>query len=67
MKKMIQSKKFILSLIGLLAILLLLILERDLETCKWFSAFVVGIIGSFNIGQGLSDGLSHGKTSAGNG
>jgi len=60
---MLASKKFVLSLIGVAAVVGLLLLGRDLETVKWLAGFVTTIIASFNVGQGIADGMSRGETS----
>ena len=65
MGEILQSKKMVISLVGLAAVVALVILNRDPETVKWVGGFVTGIVASLNIGQGLADGFSEGKTSAG--
>lgn len=64
MSELLQSKKMIISLAGLVAVVALVILGRDLETVKWVGGFITGIVASLNIGQGIADGFSEGKTSA---
>ncbi|MDK1031358.1 MAG: hypothetical protein QGD94_05080 [Planctomycetia bacterium] len=64
MKALFYSKKMIISLIGILAIVVLVVLGKDLETVKWVGGFIAGIVASLNVGQGLADGLSDGRTSA---
>jgi hypothetical protein len=59
-----QSKKLIVSVLGLAAVVVLVVLERDFETVKWVGGFVTGIVASLNIGQGIADGFSEGRTSA---
>jgi len=54
----------ILSLVGVVAVVALVLAGRDTETVKWVGGFIVGIVASLNLGQGLADGLSEGKTSA---
>ena len=51
-------------LAGVAAIVVLTLAGTDLETLKWVGGFVAGMVASLNIGQGIADGLSHGKTSA---
>jgi len=65
MTELLKSKKMILSLMGILLLAALVFTGKDIETIKWFGAFITGIVASLNIGQGLADGLSEGKTSAG--
>jgi hypothetical protein len=67
MTELIRSKKMILSLAGIGAVLALVLAGHDLETGKWVGGFIAGIVASLNLGQGLADGLSDGRTSAGNG
>lgn len=64
MSEILKSKKMILSLIGILAIVGLVLAGHDLETVKWIGGFITGIVASLNVGQGLADGLSKGVTSA---
>ena len=64
MKDVFTSKKMILSLVGIAAVVALLAFGHDLETVKWVGGFIAGIVASLNIGQGLADGLSDGETSA---
>jgi hypothetical protein len=62
--ELLKSKKMILSLVGVVAVVALVLAGRDTETVKWVGGFIVGIVASLNLGQGLADGLSEGKTSA---
>jgi len=64
---MLYSKKMILSLVGIAAVVALVLAGNDLETIKWVGGFIAGIVASLNLGQGLADGLSEGRTSARNG
>jgi len=64
MPTILKSKKMLISLTGLAVLLSLAVMGRDLETIKWFGAFVTGIVSAFNVGQGLADGISRGRTSA---
>ena len=61
---MLQSKKMVISLVGLAAVVALVILGKDFETVKWIGGFITGIVASLNIGQGIADGFSEGRTSA---
>lgn len=63
MTELIKSKKMILSLIGIAAVVGLVLAGRDLETVKWVGGFIAGIVASLNVSQGLADGLSEGRTS----
>jgi len=62
---LLASKKMVLSLVGIAAVVGLVLAGHDLETVKWVGGFVAGIVASLNLGQGLADGLSDGQTSAG--
>lgn len=64
MRAILQSKKMIVSLVGLAAVVSLVVLGHDLETVKWIGGFITGIVASLNIGQGIADGFSEGRTSA---
>jgi hypothetical protein len=64
MLDLLKSKKMILSLAGIAAVVALVLVGRDLETVKWVGGFIAGIVASLNLGQGLADGLSDGRTSA---
>lgn len=67
MIKLVQSKKLVLSLVGIVAVVGLVVAGHDLETVKWVGGFVAGIVASLNLGQGFADGLSKGGTSAAGG
>ena len=64
MLDLVKSKKMILSLVGIAAVVSLVLAGCDLETVKWGGGFIAGIVASLNLGQGLADGLSEGRTSA---
>jgi len=61
--EILASKKMVLSLVGIAAVVGLLVAGHDLETVKWVGGFIAGIVASLNLGQGLADGLSEGQTS----
>ncbi len=64
MKELAKSKKMILSLLGIAAVVGLVLAGQDLETVKWVGGFIASMVASLNLGQGLADGLSEGRTSA---
>jgi len=64
MTALLQSKKMILSLVGIVAVVTLVVLGNDIETVKWVGGFIAGIVASLNIGQGIADGMSQGATSS---
>jgi len=57
-----KSKKMVLSLVGILAVVGLVVAGQDLEVVKWVGGYIAGMIASLNLGQGIADGLSSGKT-----
>ena len=66
MKKVLLSKKVIVSLVGLiLSILVATGVPVPPGSEELLLKVIATIIGAFNIGQGLADGLSKGRTSAG--
>ena len=65
MTTIIKSKKMVAFIVGVLAVAGLALAGVDLETIKWVGGFIAGMVASLQIGQGLADGLSGGKTSAG--
>ena len=64
MNELVKSKKMVLSLLGIVAVVALVVVGKDLETVKRVGGFIAGIVASLNQGQGLADGLSEGRTSA---
>jgi len=67
MKKLLLSKKVLVSLVGVLvAILVSAGLVDPAQQDAVITAIVV-LVASFNIGQGIADGLSKGATSANRG
>jgi len=60
-----KSKKMIITIAGLVIVgTALFIPGVDQEMIKWFGGFVAGIVASFNVSQGVADGLSRGNTTA---
>ena len=64
MGDLVKSKKMVISLVGLASVVALVVLGHDMETVKWVGGFITGIVASLNIGQGIADGFSDGRTSA---
>jgi len=60
----LKSKKMIAFLVGVVAVVSLVLAGTDIETVKWVGGFIAGMVASFQIGQGIADGLSGGETSA---
>ena len=68
MKKIFLSKKVIVSLVGLaLAVLTAMGVGVPEGMEEVLLKTILGIVGAFNIGQGIADGISKGATSARNG
>lgn len=67
MKRILLSKKVWVSIVGLACALVSTLVGRDIppEVQANLMAFIGSIIVSFNVGQGLADGISRGRTSAG--
>jgi len=64
MTSILKSKKMVALLVGVAAVVVLALAGTDLETLKWVGSFIAGMVASLQIGQGIADGLSSGKTSA---
>ena len=60
LKDLLQSKKFIALIIGILTMVLQQVFDLDAET----ATKIAGLVGAYVLGQGLSDGLSGGMTSS---
>lgn len=66
MRKILYSKKVIVSLVGLITSLLIVFgVNVPPGTEILLLKVIAAVVGSFNLGQGLADGLSGGRTSAG--
>lgn len=63
--EILRSKKMVAFLVGVAAIVVLVAMGTDMETLKWMGGFIAGMVASLQIGQGLADAGSGGKTSAG--
>ena len=64
-RRVLLSKKVVVSLVSIVALTVMVLAGTDLETLKWAGGVIAAIAGSLNLGQGLADGLSEGRTSAG--
>lgn len=60
----LKSKKVLLTLAAMAVITTATLVVSDTERLQWFAAIIGGLVGSYNIGQGIADGRSKGKTSA---
>ncbi len=63
MPDILNSKKVVVSLVGIIVVFILALVGRDMETVKWVGGFVAGIVSTLNVAQGIADGLSGGATS----
>ena len=64
MQDVLNSKKVLVSLVGIVCVFVLTLTGKDPELVKWVGGFVTGIVASFTLAQGFADGLSKGATSA---
>ncbi|MHC4983870.1 MAG: hypothetical protein ACYTF6_11990 [Planctomycetota bacterium] len=64
MPEILNSKKLILSLLGVILVFVLAMVSKDIELIKWVGGFVTGIVSTMNVAQGFADGISRGRTSA---
>lgn len=55
------GRKFLVALFGLIAVVLLAAFNIDI---KPYENAIVGVLGTYLLGQGVADGLSGGKTSS---
>ena len=63
MPDILNSKKVVVSLVGIIVVFILALVGRDMETVKWVGGFVAGIVSTLNVAQGIADGMSGGATS----
>ena len=60
----LKSKKFAITLSGIIVVILVNVVGVTEEAAKEITIAIMGILAAFNIGQGVADGLSKGKTSS---
>jgi hypothetical protein len=48
---------------GIIVVILVNLFDFNEQAAKEITTAVIGLLGAFNIGQGVADGLSGGKTS----
>jgi uncharacterized membrane protein YjjP (DUF1212 family) len=58
-----KSKKFTVTLSGFIAVILVNLLGFTQEAATEITTAIMVLLGAFNIGQGVADGFSGGKTS----
>ncbi len=61
-----KSKKVLLTLTAMVLITIGALVIDDVYRLRWFAAIIGGLVGSYNIGQGIADGYSGGFTSSKN-
>ena len=57
----IGGRKFLVALLGLIGVIVAALTGFDIEPYK---ETIIGIVGSYLVGQGVADGLSKGATSS---
>jgi len=60
----LKSKKVLLTLTAMILITVGALMMEDADRLRWFAAIIGGLVGTYNIGQGIADGGSKGRTSA---
>jgi|GEM_PF-3638210 len=60
----LKSKKVLLTLTAMVLITVGALVIADGDRLRWFAAIIGGLVGCYNIGQGIADGGSKGRTSA---
>ena len=63
MTRVLNSKKVVITLCGIAAVLLLSVMG-DLETLKYAGGLIAAMTSALVLGQGFADGWSKGRTSA---
>lgn len=63
MANFFKSKKFTITISGIIVVILVNVVGVSEQAAKEISIAIIGILAAFNIGQGVADGLSKGKTS----
>jgi len=58
------GRKWLATLLGMVLVSAMIFTNKDFETVKWFGTWIVGLIATFNIAQGVADGMSKGNTSS---
>ena len=58
-----KSKKFTVTVSGIIVIILVNVFEFTKPAAQEIATAIMGLLAAFNIGQGVADGLSNGKTS----
>lgn len=61
---MFKSKKFMATLLGIVGVVLVQLVGIAPEQAKVVTEIIGAIVGTFNVGQGIADGISKGATSS---
>ena len=61
---MLRSKKFVATLLGIVTVVLVQLVGIAPDQAKVVTEIIGAIIGTFNVGQGIADGVSRGATSS---
>jgi len=61
---MFRSKKFVATLLGIVSVVLVQLVGIAPDQAKVVAEIIGAIIGTFNVGQGIADGMSKGTTSS---
>ncbi len=61
---MFKSKKFMATLLGIVGVVLVQLVGIAPEQAKVVTEIIGAIVGTFNFGQGIADGISKGATSS---
>jgi len=62
--ELLKSKKMIVTMTAMVLVTLGTILIGEQTRLEWFVGIIGGMVGAFNVGQGIADGWSQGKTSS---
>jgi len=61
---MLRSKKFMATLLGIVTVVLVQLVGIAPDQAKVVTEIIGAIVGTFNVGQGIADGVSRGATSS---
>ena len=61
---MFKSKKFVATMLGIVSVVLVQLVGISPDQAKVVTEIIGAIIGTFNVGQGIADGMSKGATSS---
>ena len=55
MAEMFRHKKFVITVIGIVVLCVLCVSRVDKQMIEWIGKMIIGLVGSFNVGQGIAD------------